>query len=56
MIQAAHTRARSAFDAGIGACTPRVDRKQLVAQQQARVEELRHAKYERILESNPAID
>ena len=59
MIQAAHiahTRTRSAFDAGIGACTPRVDRKQLVAQQQARVEELRHAKYERILESNPAIE
>ena len=59
MIQAAHiahTRARSAFDVGIGACTPRVDRNQLVAQQQARVEELRHAKYENILESNPAIE
>ena len=32
-----------------------VDRKTLVAQQQARVEELRHAKYENILESNPRI-
>ena len=32
-----------------------VDRKALVAQQQARVQELRHAKYENILESNPGI-
>ena len=33
-----------------------LDRKALVAQQQARVEELRHAKYESILETNPGIN
>ena len=37
--------------AGIGRQAPVVDRRALVAQQQARVEELRHAKYESILES-----
>lgn len=36
---------------GIGRQVPAVDRRALVAQQQARVEELRHAKYESILES-----
>jgi len=36
---------------GIGRQAPVVDRRALVAQQQARVEELRHAKYESILES-----
>ena len=40
---------------GIGKAGVSVDRKMLVAQQQARVEELRHAKYESILEANPGI-
>jgi len=35
---------------GIGRQAPTVDRRALVAQQQARVDELRHAKYESILE------
>ncbi|MDQ6959652.1 MAG: mercury(II) reductase, partial [Mariprofundaceae bacterium] len=34
---------------------PAIDRMALVAQQQARVEELRHAKYESILDNNPDI-
>jgi mercuric reductase len=34
---------------------PTILREQLLAQQQGRVEELRHAKYETILDSNPAI-
>ncbi|MGH8675651.1 MAG: mercury(II) reductase [Burkholderiales bacterium] len=38
--------------AGIRAQAPLLDRRALVAQQQARVEELRHAKYESILESH----
>jgi len=52
--QVAHLQAAHPF-AGIGRGQPRVDRAALVAQQQARVEELRSAKYEQILESNPAI-
>lgn len=40
---------------GLGKHPARVDRKALVAQQQARVEELRHAKYESILAANPRI-
>ncbi|MDH1765587.1 mercury(II) reductase [Comamonas aquatica] len=58
MIRAAHIahlRAESPFDEGITAATPAILRKRLLAQQQARVEELRHAKYEGILESNPSI-
>lgn len=58
MIRAAHIahlRASSPFDAGIKACTPQIDRKALLAQQQGRVEELRHAKYEGILDNNPNI-
>ncbi len=58
MIRAAHIahlRATSPFDAGIAAAAPRIDRTRLLTQQQARVEELRHAKYEGILEGNPAI-
>jgi mercuric reductase len=50
----AHLQSRHAFH-GIGKLAAPVDRKALVAQQQARVEELRHAKYESILESNPRI-
>jgi len=40
---------------GLGKHPARVDRKALLAQQQARVEELRHAKYESILAANPRI-
>ncbi|GBL44506.1 mercuric ion reductase [Sulfuriferula multivorans] len=57
MIRAAHIahlQADNPFD-GLKKQPPVVDRKALVAQQQARVEELRHAKYESILESNPGI-
>jgi mercuric reductase len=59
MIRAAHIahlRTNSPFDAGIKASTPRVNRKALLTQQQGRVEELRHAKYEHILDSNPHIN
>lgn len=52
----AHTRRHSPFDVGIEAMPPRIDRGALFVQQQARVEELRAAKYENILEDNPAID
>ena len=44
----AHALARHPFP-GIGRHAPSIDRRALVAQQQARVEELRHAKYEEIL-------
>jgi mercuric reductase len=58
MIRAAyiaHLRRQSPFDGGISAFEPAIQRDKLLAQQQARVEELRHAKYENILDSNPAI-
>ena len=58
MIRAAHVahmRRESPFDAGVSASQPIIDRARLLAQQQARVDELRHAKYENILESTPAI-
>jgi mercuric reductase len=51
----AHLRQRSPFDGGITPGAPVIDRPALLAQQQARVEELRHAKYEGILAGNPAI-
>ena len=51
----AHLQARHAFD-GIPLQEPRIDRTAMVRQQQARVEELRHAKYESILEANPSIN
>ena len=57
MIRAAHIahlQKEHPF-AGIQKQQPVIDRKQLLAQQQARVEELRAAKYENILESNPNI-
>ncbi len=54
--QIAHLRHASPFDAGISAASPTIDRVALLAQQQARVDELRHAKYERILQSNPNIE
>ncbi|GBC56722.1 mercuric ion reductase [Stutzerimonas stutzeri] len=58
MIRAAHVahlRRESPFDAGLPATPPSVLRERLLAQQQGRVDELRHAKYENILESTPAI-
>lgn len=57
MIRAAHIahlQKDHAFT-GIKKHKPVIDRKQLLAQQQARVEELRAAKYENILETNPNI-
>ena len=51
----AHLRRESPFDGGIAATVPAIDRSKLLAQQQARVDELRHAKYEGILDGNPAI-
>jgi mercuric reductase len=58
MIRAAHIahlRQTSPFDAGISATAPVIDRSALLVQQQARVDELRHAKYEGILEHTSAI-
>ena len=51
----AHLRRESPFDAGITAAPPAIDRIRLLAQQQRRVDELRHAKYENILAGNPTI-
>jgi mercuric reductase len=58
MIRAAHVahlRRQSPFDAGIVASRTAIDRARLLAQQQGRVDELRQAKYEGILDSTPAI-
>ncbi|MGS3548960.1 mercury(II) reductase [Klebsiella quasipneumoniae] len=58
MIRAAHIahlRRESPFDSGITVAEPAIQRTALLAQQQGRVDELRHAKYEGILEGNPAI-
>ncbi len=58
MIRAArvaHLQARHPFE-GLSRCMPTVDRAALVRQQQARVEELRRAKYERILETTPGVE
>ena len=58
MIRAAHVahmRRESPFDAGVSASAPTVLRDRLLAQQQARVDELRHGKYENVLSSTPAI-
>lgn len=52
--QVAHVQASHAFS-GLAKQNPVLNRQALVAQQQARVEELRHAKYERILDSNDSI-
>ncbi|ANJ67969.1 mercury(II) reductase [Halothiobacillus diazotrophicus] len=51
----AHMRRHSPFDNGITATATAVNQRTLHAQQQARVDELRHAKYENILEKTPAI-
>lgn len=58
MIRAAHVahlRRESPFDDGIEASSPTIRRDRLLGQQQARVDELRHAKYENILADTPAI-
>jgi mercuric reductase len=58
MIRAAHIahlRRESPFDCGIQAATPRILRKRLLAQQQARVEALRQSKYQDVLDAQPAI-
>ena len=58
MIRAAHIahlRRQSPFDTGVTAAEPVINRHYLLAQQQGRVEELRHGKYESILDGNPAI-
>lgn len=58
MIRAAHVvrvRKDSPFDAGINACAPQINRKSLLAQQQALVEQLRAVKYQAIIDSNPNI-
>jgi len=52
MIRAAHfarARTTSPFDAGMTAAPPQINRERLLAQQQARVEELRLGKYEAII-------
>lgn len=58
MIRAAHIaheRTVSPFDGGISASAPSIRRDWLLAQQQARIEELRHAKYRSVLDSYPNI-
>ncbi|MDG0854403.1 mercury(II) reductase [Roseateles puraquae] len=58
MIRAAHIahlRRESPFDGGLQANAPVVLRERLLVQQQARVDALRYAKYESILDGNPAI-
>src|SRR5207244_12523179 len=58
MIRAAHVahlRRESPFDAGIAATPPAILRERLLAQQQGRVDELRHAKYESVQDGNTAI-
>lgn len=52
---AAYTQGDHPF-AGVSRSRPIIDRAAMVAQQQARVEELRHAKYESILDTNPDIE
>ncbi|RAP55685.1 mercury(II) reductase [Oleiagrimonas sp. MCCC 1A03011] len=58
MIRAAHIahmRREGPFDEGLPPTPPTIRRGPLLAQQQARVEELRHAKYESILDGQSAI-
>lgn len=58
MIRGAHTaylQGHHGFE-GIPLNKPKIDRTAMVRQQQARVAELRHAKYENILETNPGIN
>ncbi|BAP87681.1 mercuric reductase [Burkholderiales bacterium GJ-E10] len=53
--QIAHLRANSPFDEGITATRPAILHDRLLARRQERVSELRHAKYESILDGNPSI-
>jgi mercuric reductase len=56
MIRAAYVaqvRRESPFDTGITSTTPAILRDRLLVQQQGLIDELRHAKYENILKSNP---
>ncbi|WP_024973298.1 mercury(II) reductase [Ralstonia pickettii] len=58
MIRAAHVahlRRESPFDTGLPPTPPAILREKLLVQQQGRVDELRHAKYESILANHPAI-
>jgi mercuric reductase len=58
LIQAAHIahlRRQSPFDDGIQATSPSILRERLLAQQQARVDSLRQAKYQDVLDAQPAI-
>ncbi len=58
MIRAAHfahARKASPFDAGVSVSVPQINRKALLAMQQARVDELRAGKYEAIIVGNPNI-
>lgn len=50
----AHLQSAHPFD-GIERCTPGIQRAAFIAQQQARVEELRYAKYQSIVDNNPSI-
>ncbi len=51
----AHLRGKSPFDGGIESSNPRIDRKNLLAQQKGRVGELQQAKYEAVLAARPEI-
>jgi len=51
----AHLQSDHPFD-GIEQHTPAINRADLVTQQQGRVEELRYAKYEQILQTNPNVN
>lgn len=53
--QVAHLQSSHPFE-GIGRVSPEIDRAALVRQQQSRVIELRHSKYERILKDNPQVN
>ena len=58
MIRAAHIahlRRESPFDDGIQAATPAILRERLLARQQALVDALRQAKYQDVLDAQPAI-
>ncbi|MCC7241494.1 MAG: mercury(II) reductase [Acidobacteria bacterium] len=51
----AHLRRESPFDDGLSAAAPVIDQPRLLAQQQRRIEELRHDKYERILDETAGV-
>lgn len=51
----AHMRRNSPFDSGLPPASPTIIRERLLDQQRDRVQELRHSKYENILDENSAI-